>query len=95
MLKALSVSLDMSKDDNRSAIVVFNIDEVASDEAGAIDVFTKMDDGLEMSLVFRKASAKALFDRIVGKNEIHLLAMEAEFLSNQAPQFILGINYCE
>ncbi|GLS28104.1 hypothetical protein [Marinibactrum halimedae] len=85
----------MGREDNRCAIVVFNIDEVASDEAKAIDIFTRIDDGLDMSLEFRKTAAKSLFDRIVINNEVHLLAVEADFVRNQAPEFILGINYYE
>ena len=85
----------MDKEENLSAIVTFSIDEVTKDKTKAIELFTEMDDNLGMSIEFKDAAANALFERIVANKEIHLLAIEAEFIKNKAPKLILSINYYE
>ena len=79
--------------DNRSAIISFNIDEVDVSSRLMLKIFTEMDDGIGMPQHFKEEAAKALLDRIVAGKEIHLLAIEADYIKSQAPEVVLDIEY--
>lgn len=82
-------------DDNRVAIVTFDVDKVAGNKELMLSLFFEMDGGLDMGSEFKESAAQALFDRILANEEIHLLGIEAYFLKGKAPRIVLDINYYE
>lgn len=85
------VALNMSSE--QSAIVSFNLEKVTSSQAIVLELFTEMDDGIGMPLEYKKVAALALLERVLSKKEIHLLAIEADYLSRKAPDIIVDISY--
>lgn len=80
-------------DEDQAAIVAFDIAEVAKNQGEMLRLFNEMDDGLNMPDDFKMEAAKALLKRVLANEEIHLLAMEAEFLKANAPGTIVSVSY--
>ncbi len=80
-------------DDERAAIVTFDLAEVAENKEEMLRLFSTLDDDLNMPTDFKVESAKALLRRILAHEEIHLLAGEALFLKEKAPKSVLKIIY--
>ena len=85
----------MDNNDNRAAIVTFDIEKVTNNKEKLLQLFFEVDDGLDIPEEHRRESSKALLNRILAKEEIHLLAIEADFIKSKLPDVVLEINYYE
>ncbi|NRA89329.1 MAG: hypothetical protein HRU28_18515 [Rhizobiales bacterium] len=77
--------------DNQAAIITFKVKKVALAKARVLQVFTEMDDGLDMSLEHKTISALALFERVVANEEIHLLAIEVDYILAELPNIVASV----
>ncbi|WP_444885627.1 hypothetical protein [Microbulbifer sp. PSTR4-B] len=82
-------------EDERSVIVTFDAEKVEAEKESMLRIFTEMDDGIELPIEHKKIAAQALYERILSKKEIHLLAMEADYIKLKAPSSLLDISYYE
>ncbi|MDO6765666.1 hypothetical protein [Agarivorans sp. 1_MG-2023] len=83
----------MNESDIKSAIVTFDVSEVSKNIDSVLRCFYEMDDGLDMGDKFYKEASKALLERVLKNEEIHLLATEADFLKEQIPNIVKAIEY--
>lgn len=80
-------------EDNRSAIITFDTEKVETEKRAMLSIFTEMDDGIGMPVEHKKVAAQALLERVLSKKEIHLLAIEADYIKLKAPSSVLNIAY--
>ncbi|EGQ8540898.1 hypothetical protein OMR72_003409 [Vibrio parahaemolyticus] len=83
----------MNESNIMSVIVTFDVSEVSKNTESVLRHFCEMDDGLDMGEQFYKEASKALLERILRNEEIHLLATEAEFLKKKMPNIVKAIEY--
>jgi hypothetical protein len=80
-------------EDDRSAIITFNIEKVEASQELMLTIFTEMDDGIGMPVEYKEGAAHALLKRILSRKEIHLQAIEADYIKLKAPDAVMNIAY--
>ena len=81
------------EEDDRSAIITFNIEKVEASQELMLTIFTEMDDGIGMPIEHKEGAAHALLKRILSRKEIYLQGIEADYIKLKAPEAVMNIAY--
>lgn len=75
--------------------MTFDIDKVKNNREVLLQLFFEVDNGMDMPEEHRRDSSTALLNRILRNEEIHLLAVEADYIKRKLPAVVVNIDYYE